>query len=279
MQGVGYVLLLGHAQGGDAVGVGEFDVVRAGHRHLFDVAVKEHFLPLAHHAQVAVVEQGDFDGQLFLDGGNQFLEGHLEAAVAGDGPDGGAGAAQLGAQGGGNLKAHYAEAAGGYEGVGAVEEQVLRRPHLVLAHAGDDDGVVVLPDEVVELRQHLLGHQGGAGGDGQGGMFGGHTGDGCHPFGALAPLGQGGQGLEDRAGVADQGDFGGDDAPHLAGFDVQVDDAGVGGEAGDASGYAVVEAHSQADDNVGLVNDHIAPVHTVHSQHTEALGVIAGEGA
>ena len=83
LQSGGYILLVFHAQAGDAVGISQFDEIRAGHWHLFNVAVKEHFLPLAHHAEVAVVENGELDGQFFLHGGNQFLQSHLKAAVAG----------------------------------------------------------------------------------------------------------------------------------------------------------------------------------------------------
>src|SRR5699024_1361968 len=48
----------------------------------------EHFLPLAHHAEHAVVGDGDEDRQLvFVDGG-EFLDVHLDGTVAGHADDG-----------------------------------------------------------------------------------------------------------------------------------------------------------------------------------------------
>src|SRR5204863_9224411 len=72
----------------------------------------EQRLPLPHHAQVAVVDDGDLDRRA-LDGTcGQFLVGHLEAAVAVDGPYFGFGAAELGAHRRGNGEPHGAETAG-----------------------------------------------------------------------------------------------------------------------------------------------------------------------
>ena len=53
------------------------------------------------------------------------------------------GQAYLGADGRRQLEAHRAQTAGGNEAVGLVVPVVLRRPHLVLAHAGDDDGIAL----------------------------------------------------------------------------------------------------------------------------------------
>ena len=46
------------------------------------VAVEEEFLPLADHAEAAIVENENLDGQLQLGQKAQFLDSHLEAAVA-----------------------------------------------------------------------------------------------------------------------------------------------------------------------------------------------------
>ena len=100
------VFLVLHAPGRYVVGVGQLHVVGAGHGNLFEVAVEKHLLPLANHAQVAVVEQGNLDGQLLLHGGHQFLQRHLETAVAGHRPHRGVGPAHLRAQSGGNLETH-----------------------------------------------------------------------------------------------------------------------------------------------------------------------------
>src|SRR5690606_41234757 len=66
---------------------------------------------------------------------SQLLVGHLEAAVAVDGPDRGSGHADLGAHRGRDGVAHGAEAAGVEPGVGLLVADELRGPHLVLAHA------------------------------------------------------------------------------------------------------------------------------------------------
>ena len=75
----------------------------------------EGFLPLADHAEEAVVDDGDVEGDAFLDDGGELGGGHLEAAVAGDDPDVFFGLGEFGADGGGQGEAHGAEAAGGDE--------------------------------------------------------------------------------------------------------------------------------------------------------------------
>ncbi len=53
----------GDAHAGEAVGIGQLHVVGAGDRRLGVVARVEELLPLAHHAQIAVVHDGHFDGR------------------------------------------------------------------------------------------------------------------------------------------------------------------------------------------------------------------------
>ena len=149
----------------------------------------------------------------------------------------------------------------------------------MLPDAGHDDGVIVLLDGAVHFGQHLLGQQGVAAGDVQRGMLGGEAGDGGHPFRAFPPFGQRRQGLQDGLGIAHQRHFRRHDAPDLRRLNVQVDDAGVGGEPGNAPGNPVVKAHPQSDEDIRLVHHHIAPVHPVHPQHPQALGVIARKPA
>src|SRR3569623_3122825 len=50
-------------------------------------AVVEEFLPLPHHAHVAVVEVDDLDRQAVLAASRQFLNAHLDAGLAGDAGD------------------------------------------------------------------------------------------------------------------------------------------------------------------------------------------------
>ena len=55
----------------DAVRIGQLDEVGADERRGFVVALVEELLPLAHHAEIAVVDDGDVDLQLFLHDGGQ----------------------------------------------------------------------------------------------------------------------------------------------------------------------------------------------------------------
>jgi hypothetical protein len=126
---------------GDAVGGGEGDEVGREDGRGGVVLLVEGLLPLADHAEEAVVDDGDVDGEALLLDGGELGGGHLEAAVAGDDPDVFLGAGELGADGGGQREAHGAEAAGGDERAQGVVLVVLRLPHLVLADVGDDDGL------------------------------------------------------------------------------------------------------------------------------------------
>ena len=102
----------------------------------------EHLLPLADHAEVGVVEDGDLDRDAFGTGRDQLLRGHLEAAVAVDGPDHLVGSADLGPDGRGDGESHGPEPAGVDPRVGVVELPPLGGEHLVLADARGDDGVL-----------------------------------------------------------------------------------------------------------------------------------------
>ena len=75
----------------------------------------EQLLPLPDHAQVAVVQDADLDGQLVLDGRGQLLHRHDEAAVAVDVDDRGVGQRDLRADGRRQAEAHRAQPAGGDE--------------------------------------------------------------------------------------------------------------------------------------------------------------------
>ena len=91
--------------------VGQFDEVGADHRRGLVVALVKELLPLADHAQIAVVDDGDVDLDLLLGDGGELCGGHLEAAVAGDNPDLLIRAGELGADGGGQGKTHGSQSA------------------------------------------------------------------------------------------------------------------------------------------------------------------------
>ena len=120
------------------------------------VLVVEGLLPLADHAEEAVVDDGDVDGELLLHDGGELGGGHLEAAVAGDDPDVFLGAGELRADGCGEREAHGAEAAGGDERARGFVLEVLGLPHLVLAYVGDDDGLFEAAGGVASRQMSLM---------------------------------------------------------------------------------------------------------------------------
>ena len=127
--------------------------------HLGVALVVEHLLPLADHAEVAVVEDPDLDRDALDARGHELLRGHLEAAVAVDRPHRAVRAADLGADRRRHAEAHRAQAAGVDPGVRLVEPPVLAAPHLVLADAADEDralGGVVAQLLQAELRLQRL---------------------------------------------------------------------------------------------------------------------------
>ena len=103
-----------------------------------DPVVVDELLPLAHHAQVAVVDDRHLHRQALLHRRHQLLDGHQQRAVAGDAHHGLAGPGHLGADGRGQAEAHGPEAAGRDPVVRRLAVVVLRGPHLVLAHVGGD---------------------------------------------------------------------------------------------------------------------------------------------
>ena len=114
-----------HPEPDAAHGLGPLDVVgEVGRQVDLGVALLvEQLLPLAHHAQVGVVQDGHLDGDALGRGGDELLGRHLEAAVAVDGPHHLVGPAHLGPDGGGHGEAHGARAAGVDPRVGVVERQ------------------------------------------------------------------------------------------------------------------------------------------------------------
>ena len=65
----------------------------------------------------------------------------------------------------------------------------------------------------------------------------------------------------------------------LAGVDFYVDLFGVGGVAGEVAGDAVVEAHAEGEEEVGLLDGVVDPGLAVHAHHAERERVRGGDGA
>src|ERR1035441_3992375 len=93
--------------GGELFGVGEGVELNGA-----EAVVVEEGLPLADHAEMAVVHDDDLDGQGVAGDGGELWDGHLETAIAADGEDELIRAGELGADGGRKSEAHGAEAAG-----------------------------------------------------------------------------------------------------------------------------------------------------------------------
>lgn len=83
----------------------------------------------------------------------------------------------------------------------------------------------------------------------------------------------------DLAGVAHDRDVRGAVLADLGRVDVGVDDLGVRGEAVQLAGDAVVEAGSEGDDQVGLLQRGDGGDRTVHARHSHVQRVAVGEGA
>jgi hypothetical protein len=102
-----------------AIRVGELDEVRDPRARVRGVQVGvgvalvvEERLPLAHHAEAGVVDDGDLDRDVVDRAGRELLVGHLEAAVAVDRPHRAVRLGDLGTHGGGHGIAHRAQATG-----------------------------------------------------------------------------------------------------------------------------------------------------------------------
>ena len=65
-QGRQHVFILRDPERAHAVGLGQLDEVGPVNRDRLQMIIEVHLLPLAHHAQVAVVDKGDLHRQLFF---------------------------------------------------------------------------------------------------------------------------------------------------------------------------------------------------------------------
>ncbi|CAM5513511.1 hypothetical protein SANTM175S_00990 [Streptomyces antimycoticus] len=247
--------------------------------------VVEEGLPLADHPERAVVDDGDLDRDVVQGAGGELLIGHLEAAVAVDRPHRAVGHARLGAHGGGHRVAHGPGAAGVQPGGGLVVLDEVRGPHLVLADARREDGALggQLSDALDDLlrgegavRRQVVAQRVGVAPAVQI----------VPPGGVVAAVALGVlllDGLdevgEDLAGVTDDRHVGGAVLADLRRVDVGVDDLGVRGEAVQLAGDAVVEAGSEGDDQVGLLQRGDGGDRTVHARHSHVQRVAVGERA
>ena len=193
---------------------------------------------------------------------------HLEAAVAVDADDGRLGPRRLRADRGGHAVAHRPEAARGDERPRAVAEQVLHRPHLVLADAGRPDDVVAAGRELLQRLEHELRLEqvavlrGSAAGTPRARRRAGA---------AMARYADAWPGTVECAQLvrevgehllqgADHRDVRLAELPDLGRVDVEVDDRRARRERRELAGDAVVEARADGDEQVALVHRPVRPL-------------------
>ena len=278
-------LLLGQQHAVGAVGLGQLHPVGPGaHVDVGVAPVPEQLLPLADHAQVAVVHDHALDRDVELARGPELLDVHLERAVAGQQH-----ARDVRARDGGTdrrrqAEAHRPEAAGVDPAPRLGEVEVLRRPHLMLADVGGQDAVPVVGglvkrlDEELRLdlavRRVVVAQR----------VLGAPVVDALPPAGEPGLIGLerpvfGHQLRQDPLRVAHDRDVGRDVLGDLGRIDVDVDELGPRRELRQLAGDPVVEAGADRDDQVGLVHRVVGRARAVHAEHAEPLLVRRREGA
>ena len=182
---------------------------------------------------------------------------HLEAAVADDHPDFRVGPRELGADGGGKSEAHRAEAAGGDERARLVVLVVLRFPHLVLAHVGDDQRVALglAPQIVDDVRGVEMPVVGQVLDVAHGRVALELVECSCQPLGRDRPLRtRGSRSSSTSSQIADERDVDLHVLVDLGRIDVDVNLLRVGRVGLQVAGDAIVEAHAEGEQQVGLLD-------------------------
>src|SRR6266851_2714205 len=221
--------------------------------------VVEERLPLPDHTEVAVIDDRDLDRDAVHRAGGEFLVGHLETAVAVDGPHARAGAAHLGPHRRGHRVPHGAEAAGVQPVARALVPDELGGPHLVLAHAGHVHRVRA--GDLADALDHVLRGQRAVPGLVVSQRVRGTPGVQLRPPGRKVRLVAGlllgadrGEKLGDHlAAVPDDGHVGAPVLGDLGRVDVGVHDGGTGRETVQLAGDPVVEPGAQGDQQVRLL--------------------------
>ncbi len=85
--------------------------------------------------------------------------------------------------------------------------------------------------------------------------------------------------FEDVFEVADERYVDPDVLVDLGGIDLDVDLLRVGRVAGKVAGDAVVEAHAEGEQQIGLLDRVVDPGLAVHAHHAEREGMMGGEGS
>ena len=261
-----------------AEGLGQFDEIGQclGPAVRIAFAVQQ-FLPLADHAEAFVVHDELLDGQAVLHRGAHLLHVHQPGRLAGDIDDQRIRMRDLHADRGRRAVAHGAETARGHPPVRVLEAQVLRSPHLVLAHLGTDVAVMVLGQGLQPFQRVLRF-------DGLFRVGVGKAFDGPPCLDLLPPgLDGGGVGLaparlpdpqhvfQHMGDIADDRKIGVDHLVDRGRVDIDMGLAAVRREIGDAPGDAVVEARADIDHQVAAMHREIGLIEPVHPEHPEPV--------
>ncbi len=219
--------------------------------------------------------------------GAQLGDGHLKAAIAHQREDQFAGVGELRADGRGESETHGPEAAGIEPQPRLVEADQLRRPHLVLAHVGRNNGFALR--QAVDFGHQVLRLDLGIGGHHLQRML-------RFPGADLPPPGaaRGGAGFVGGNGalgdqlvepaqhalhIAHNGHLRSADLADFGGVDVHMDYFGVRREGCQAAGHAIVEAHAEGDQHVARSHRHIGGVAAVHARHADEIRMPRRQGA
>src|SRR2546421_7317432 len=240
----------------------------------------EELLPLAHHSQVAIVHIGNFKHQALLLYSSEFLDVHLNAAITGHYPHRCIGYAHFDAHSSGEGKTHCTEAARGNMAIEAGPYVVACRPHLVLSHIGDNNGLamcfctnsvqdaggigmlVVASDAGAALVIH--------------GLPTTYFAEPCLVIAWLDCLHKGRQG---SFGISHNRHGSYFDLVHLRGINVDVDKARTWGKFNHFAGDAIVEAQPHTDNQIRIADSAIDMGRPVHTWHTDGEWMCFGKGA
>ena len=234
----------------------------------------EEFLPLADHAERAIIKEHDFHGQIVTAQRREFLQVHHDGAVAGDVDDAGIGKRELRADGRGQAETHGAEAAAAEMLRGMTEMKVLGDPHLVLANVAGDDAV--LAGAIGKSFQKAGGVDFGSGRVviPRVRFFRGQTF--TSPRVDIERAGERGESL---AQIAYERNVGASQLADFRRVHVHVNHFRVRREGVEAAGSAIVEASADANQKIARLHGVICGLGAVHAHHAEREFVRGGNRA
>src|SRR5579864_6161422 len=264
----------------NAKSVGQSGEIRRNKRSSNVALVVEEFLPLANHAEIAVVNDGDLDVDLFLNDGGKLAHGHLEAAVAHDDPDFGIGLGELRSDGSGKCKAHGAEAAGSDERSGLIVVVILRFPHLVLADVGDNDGLAAgfFPNVVNDVRGVEMAVVGQALNVANGGITFQLL-DVANPISMAVGVDMRRDSLKNLTRIANKRCIDFHVLVDFCAVDFNVNLACIARISAKITSHAIIKAHTNSNKQVGFLNSVVNPNFAVHTHHAEVKRIGGREAA